>query len=145
MGFFALPADGAGVWIEFEHGDPDFPIWTGCWWGSAADLPNEVLTRPQSNKILLRTAGGSSFLIDDTPGMGGISLTTSSGQKIRRLGRRDRARQRVRRQHQSPGPAGVDQRRRGEADMMPGYLLDAGATALCAHGGRFRASERVPE
>jgi hypothetical protein len=55
---------------------------TGCWWGSAADLPNEVLTRPQSNKILLRTAGGSSFLIDDTPGMGGISLTTSSGQKI---------------------------------------------------------------
>ena len=28
-GFFALPVVGAGVWIEFEHGDPDYPIWAG--------------------------------------------------------------------------------------------------------------------
>jgi len=31
MGLFALPSVGAGVWIEFEHGDPDYPIWSGCW------------------------------------------------------------------------------------------------------------------
>lgn len=82
MGFFALPADGAGVWIEFEHGDPDFPIWTGCWWGSAAEMPTDVLTPPQSDKILLRTDGGSSIFVDETPGIGGITLTTSTGQKI---------------------------------------------------------------
>jgi len=82
MGFFALPADGAGVWMEFEQGDPDFPIWTGCWWGSATELPTQVLTPPQSNKILLRTDGGSSILVDETPGVGGITLTTSTGQKI---------------------------------------------------------------
>jgi hypothetical protein len=30
---------GAEVWIEFERGDPGYPVWTGClrvrglWWG----------------------------------------------------------------------------------------------------------------
>lgn len=82
LGFFALPATGAGVWIEFEHGDPDYPIWSGCWWGSVAEVPTAVLTPPQSNKVLLQTESGSSILIDDTPGVGGITLTTSTGQKI---------------------------------------------------------------
>jgi hypothetical protein len=31
-GFYAIPPIGAGVWIEFEEGDIDKPIWTGCWW-----------------------------------------------------------------------------------------------------------------
>ena len=30
MGFFALPTTGAGVWIEFEHGDPDYPMTAPC-------------------------------------------------------------------------------------------------------------------
>lgn len=82
MGFFALPTDGAGVWVEFEHGDPDFPVWSGCWWGSAAELPSQVLTPPQTDKLVLRTDDGSSILVDGTPGTGGITLTTSAGQKI---------------------------------------------------------------
>ena len=32
VGFFALPPVGAKVWIEFEGGDTDYPIWTGCFW-----------------------------------------------------------------------------------------------------------------
>jgi uncharacterized protein involved in type VI secretion and phage assembly len=82
MGMFALPPTGAGVWIEFEHGDPDYPIWTGCWWGSAAHMPTDVLTPPQTGKLLLRTDGGTSILLDDTPGVGGITLQTSGGQRI---------------------------------------------------------------
>jgi len=31
-GFFALPDKGTPVWVEFEAGDPNFPIWTGCLW-----------------------------------------------------------------------------------------------------------------
>lgn len=82
MGFFAIPPVGAGVWIEFEQGDPDTPIWSGCWWGATAEVPTEALAPPQANKVLLRTSGGSSILIDDTPGVGGITLTTSTGQRI---------------------------------------------------------------
>lgn len=32
VGFYAIPIAGAGVWIEFEEGNLDKPIWTGCWW-----------------------------------------------------------------------------------------------------------------
>jgi len=81
MGFFALPKVGAGVWIEFEHGDPDYPIWSGCWFGSVADLPPLLLTPPYS-KLMLKTADGNTIILDDTPGIGGITLETSGGQKL---------------------------------------------------------------
>lgn len=81
MGFLALPKVGAGVWIEFEQGDPDYPIWSGCWVGSAKDVPSLLLSPPY-RKLLIKTEGGSSILIDDTPGLGGITLKTSAGQKI---------------------------------------------------------------
>jgi uncharacterized protein involved in type VI secretion and phage assembly len=83
MGYFAVPATGAGVWIEFEHGDPDYPIWSGCWWGGVAEIPPALLVPPPpSGKVLIKTKGGHSVLIDDTPGVGGITLETSTGQKI---------------------------------------------------------------
>ena len=84
MGVFALPKVGAGVWIEFEHGQPDYPIWSGAWYGSVSELPSALLVPPmmQDGKIILRTAGGTSLLLDDTPGTGGITLETPSGQKI---------------------------------------------------------------
>jgi uncharacterized protein involved in type VI secretion and phage assembly len=80
-GFFALPTEGAGVWIEFEHGDPEYPIWSGCWWGSVAEMP-PVLLAPPYKKLAIKTEGGHSILIDDTPGIGGITLETATGQKI---------------------------------------------------------------
>jgi uncharacterized protein involved in type VI secretion and phage assembly len=85
MGFFALPATGAGVWIEFEHGDPDYPIWAGCWYGSLAEVPPALLAPPYK-KVMLKTEGGTSITLDDTPGIGGITLETSGGQKIKILG-----------------------------------------------------------
>ena len=81
-GFFALPTVNAGVWIEFEQGDPDYPIWSGCWWGSQAEIP-PVLLAPPYKKVMLVTEGGNKIILDDTPGAGGISLETSGGQKIK--------------------------------------------------------------
>jgi len=81
MGFFALPQVGAAVWIEFEHGNPDFPIWSGCFFGSVAEMPPE-LAAPPFKKVMIKTEGGHSIVLDDTPGVGGITLQTSGGQKI---------------------------------------------------------------
>lgn len=82
MGFFALPSVGAGVWIEFEHGDPDYPVWAGCWYGTLAEVTPTLLAPPYK-KVLLKTEGGTSITLDDTPGVGGITLETPTGQKIK--------------------------------------------------------------
>ena len=83
MGFYAVPPVGAGVWIEFEHGDPDFPVWAGCWWGTVSQVPPVLLAPPPpSKKVLLQTNAGHRILLDDTPGLGGITLETSGGAKI---------------------------------------------------------------
>jgi uncharacterized protein involved in type VI secretion and phage assembly len=82
-GVFTLPPVGSGVWIEFEHGDPDYPIWSGCWWGGQSEMPSKLLSPPPpSKKLMLITEGGHSVLLDDTAGSGGITLQTSGGAKI---------------------------------------------------------------
>jgi uncharacterized protein involved in type VI secretion and phage assembly len=81
VGLFMLPTVGAGVWIEFEHGDPDYPVWTGCWWGSATEIPTQWLAPPYK-KVMLMTPSGHSITVDDTPGVGGITLQTAEGAKV---------------------------------------------------------------
>ena len=55
-GVFVLPQIGAGVWVEFEQGDPDYPIWVGGFWGSAAEVPALALAGlPVSPSIVLQT------------------------------------------------------------------------------------------
>ena len=83
MGVFVLPKVGAGVWVQFEQGDPDFPVWSGGFWGDAKELPSAAKEGlPTSPSIILQTGGGSSIVISDLPGTGGIEIKTSRGAKI---------------------------------------------------------------
>jgi hypothetical protein len=43
VGFFAVPPIAANVWVEFEAGDPDYPIWTGCFWGDGEVPANPAM------------------------------------------------------------------------------------------------------
>jgi hypothetical protein len=63
VGFHFLPPSDALVWVEFEGGDPSFPIWTGCMWASG-ELPSEVLT---ADTRVLRTEMAQ-LTIDDVMG-----------------------------------------------------------------------------
>ena len=81
MGLLALPSKNAGVWIEFEHGDPDYPIWSGGWWGSKAELPKTSQTT-HDPRTVFRTQGGQTITLDDRQPSAGITLETSGGQKI---------------------------------------------------------------
>jgi hypothetical protein len=83
-GTFVLPSPGSGVWIEFEEGDPDRPIWTGGFWGSAADVPALALIgNPASPSIVLQTMGQTTLMLSDLPGpTGGIMLKTLTGAMI---------------------------------------------------------------
>ncbi len=84
MGVFLVPPIGAGVWIEFEQGDPNFPIWVGCRWGAPSDIP--TLARaglPISPSIVLQTAGQNCVVISDLPGpTGGIMLKSTTGATL---------------------------------------------------------------
>jgi len=84
MGIYAVPPIGAGVWIEFEQGDPDYPIWTGCYFGSAADVPLLARTVPPAVPgITLQTPLQNGIVISDVPGpTGGIMLKSTTGATI---------------------------------------------------------------
>jgi uncharacterized protein involved in type VI secretion and phage assembly len=41
-----LPEVGANVWIEFEQGDPDYPIWSGRYFTDAAETPRSLQNAP---------------------------------------------------------------------------------------------------
>jgi uncharacterized protein involved in type VI secretion and phage assembly len=83
-GMFAVPAIGSGVWIEYEQGDPDYPIWSGCFFGTAAEPPALAMaTPPGLQAVVIQTIGQNTLMISDTPGpTGGILLKSQTGAII---------------------------------------------------------------
>lgn len=83
-GVFVVPAIGSAVWIEYEQGDLDYPIWTGGFWGSAAEVPAIALAgNPLSPSIVLQSGLGNSITISDLPGpAGGIQIKSAGGAAI---------------------------------------------------------------
>lgn len=83
-GVFTVPMIGSGVWVEFERGDPDYPIWVGGYWGTAAEVP--VLAHavpPGVGGITLQTPLKNGVVISDVPGpTGGILIQTTTGAMI---------------------------------------------------------------
>jgi hypothetical protein len=75
-GVYVLPRIGSGVWIEFEQGDSDYPIWTGGFWGLVAEVPALALAgNPASPSIVMQTSVLNSIVISDMPPpTGGIML-----------------------------------------------------------------------
>jgi len=83
-GLFVLPAIGSGVWVQFENGDPDQPVWTGGWWGSAAEVPALALAgNPVSPSVVMQTGLQNMIMISDMAGpTGGILMKTTAGAFI---------------------------------------------------------------
>lgn len=71
VGFYAIPPIGANVWIEFEGGDPNYPIWAGCFWG-----PEDILhvPEPPPPETKVFKTEFITMILDDLPEVGGFSL-----------------------------------------------------------------------
>lgn len=67
-GFFMMPSIGSNVWIEFEEGNPNRPIWTGCFWDQGG-APEPL---PTTRTIV---SGGAKVTLDALPGAGGITIS----------------------------------------------------------------------
>lgn len=86
MGAYLVPPVGAGVWAEFEGGDPEKPIWSGCRTGMASDTPALAkASLPVSPNIVFQTIGQNMLMVSDlppTPVTGGIVMRSASGAMI---------------------------------------------------------------
>ncbi len=79
VGFHAIPPIGANVWVEFEAGDPSFPIWVGGFWGEATEKPNQATG---SEKKVWQTEK-MSLVLDDAEGA--LTATIGTGNDRNRI------------------------------------------------------------
>lgn len=79
-GIVSLPIVGAGVWIEFEQGDPDYPVWTGCYYRNAGEVPAlSKMIPPGVPGMTMQTPLQNGMVINDAPGpSGGIMLKSGA-------------------------------------------------------------------
>lgn len=80
VGLHAIPPVGAGVWIEFEAGDPARPIWTGGWWGRNEPPRNEQGTAATPPLKMLRSEQGLMLVMDDDANT--ITLSDQDGNNL---------------------------------------------------------------
>ena len=76
QGFLFIPETDAGVWIEFEEGDLEFPIWVGTYWskpGGDSELPKpngadgteEGSVQDPVTRKIIKTKKGHSIELED--------------------------------------------------------------------------------
>jgi hypothetical protein len=80
MGVFAIPPKGANVWVEFEAGDANMPIWSGCFWGTG-EFPTTPPVPPGMSIAFIKTKLAT-LTLSDLPGVGGVTLEFSPTYKI---------------------------------------------------------------
>jgi uncharacterized protein involved in type VI secretion and phage assembly len=83
MGSWFVPPIGAGIWVEFEQGDADYPVWTGCWWSEGQAPSLALAVPPPISHFVLQTELQNSLVISDAPGpTGGILIKSLTGAMI---------------------------------------------------------------
>ena len=103
QGFFFIPDKDAGVWVEFEAGLLEYPVWVGTFWtkaGGASEAPEPANTQsPPTSKViktknhtieLADAAGGAAIKITDgknqnviTLDQGGIVIQDKGGNLVK--------------------------------------------------------------
>ena len=89
VGFYAIPPVGAGVWVEFEAGDPARPIWTGAWWGrddppkdekGMAASPPLKIWRSEKGLLIAFDDDGDTATLSDGNGSNLVTIKVNEGQ-----------------------------------------------------------------
>jgi hypothetical protein len=73
VGWYMLPPVGASIWVEFEAGDSNYPIWAGCFWTEGQVPANPAV--PTAH--LLKTNSGT-LAFNDLEGKGGFTLSVEN-------------------------------------------------------------------
>ncbi len=85
MGAYMVPPIGTGVWVEFEYGNPDKPIWSGCRFAPSNVPPLALAGNPLDPNICIQSLLQNMIMISDMPPSpitGGIILKSTLGAMI---------------------------------------------------------------
>lgn len=77
-----LPDVGDVVYVMFEQGNIEYPVWMGSWWGKD-DLPSEVPRGKESDHLLVKQGNGFYIDISDENGNKYISINTQDGTQMK--------------------------------------------------------------
>jgi len=78
VGFYSLPDPKTLVWVEFEAGDPSFPIWSGCFWADN-ELPDDNdanIKIWKTKKVTARIDDGADELLMEVTSGSSVTLAT---------------------------------------------------------------------
>ena len=82
VGLYLIPPKDAFVWIEFEHGDPDYPIWCGCFWASGEVPVKSAKNETMPEQKVLKTDVGT-ITLNDSSSEGAITIETNKSPKMK--------------------------------------------------------------
>src|SRR5262249_4371062 len=80
MGLYAIPEPKTGVWVEFEAGDPSYPIWVGCFWADGQAPKNERGTEASPPLKIIRSQKGLMITLDDEQQV--ITMSDKDGENL---------------------------------------------------------------
>lgn len=98
FGDFAVPPIDATVFVMFEDGHPDYPIWMGTWWGSPggnsevpqkaqSDYPDaRVIKLREGQSLTIAAESGLEFKVDVQEGIIYLRQGESEGKEAARKG-----------------------------------------------------------
>jgi hypothetical protein len=82
QGFFFIPDKDAGVWVEFEAGLLEYPVWVGTFWskpGGSSEVPEPANSQSPPTSKLIRTTNHTLELADGSDGQA-IKITDGANQ-----------------------------------------------------------------
>jgi hypothetical protein len=92
QGFLFIPDPGAGVWVEFEEGDLEFPIWVGMFWSkpdAGAELPKpngpdgaEGPPQDPPTCKIIKTSKGHTLQLEDADRQESVLLYNATGELL---------------------------------------------------------------
>jgi uncharacterized protein involved in type VI secretion and phage assembly len=93
QGFLFMPEIGAGVWIEFEEGDLEFPIWSGTYWSRPShetELPKpnkpdgseEATVQARPSSKIVKTVKGHTIQFEDADGVEMVTIVEATHKHV---------------------------------------------------------------
>ncbi|MDJ0734402.1 MAG: phage baseplate assembly protein V [Nostocaceae cyanobacterium] len=83
IGWFTVPPVGTNIWVEFEGGDPDYPIWSGCFWNENELPQNARVDEP--DKVQVFKTNGVTITISNLGSNKGLTIEVDTPVVERKL------------------------------------------------------------